>query len=84
MTKGMAGGLFTTGLVLIGFGFMIFLLPKFFATLAAIVFFIVGGTCAITALKMLLALHKFDKMSEDQTGDQYRQNVRIHTEEDWQ
>jgi hypothetical protein len=68
-------------MVLIGFGFMIYLLPKFFATLAAVVFFIAGLGCGITAVKIFLAQRKIDKMSSDDGITGYRKNVRIHTEE---
>jgi hypothetical protein len=80
-TKNFAAGLFIVGMVLIGFGFMIYLLPKFFATLAAVVFFIAGLGCGITAVKIFLAQRKLDKMSSDDGITDYRRNVRIHTEE---
>ena len=79
-SRAVATGVFITGLILIGFGFMIYLLPKFFATLAAIVFFVAGLGCAITAVKIFLAQRQLDKIN---SGDSmvYRKNVRIHTEE---
>ena len=79
-SRGIAAGIFITGLVLIGFGFMIYLLPKFFATLAAIVFFIAGTGCGITAVKIFLAQKELDKMTADDSQS-YRKNVQIHTEE---
>ncbi len=80
-TRTIASGIFIVGMVLIGFGFMIYLLPKFFATLAAVVFFIAGLGCGITAVKIFLAQRKLDKMSSDDGTTGYRRNVRIHTEE---
>ncbi len=80
-TRTIAAGIFIVGMVLIGFGFMIYLLPKFFATLAAVVFFIAGLGCGITAVKIFLAQRKLDKMSSDDGITDYRRNVRIHTEE---
>jgi len=80
-TRTIAAGIFIVGMVLIGFGFMIYLLPKFFATLAAVVFFIAGLGCGITAVKIFLAQRKLDKMSSDDGITGYRSNVRIHTEE---
>ena len=79
-SRGIAAGIFITGLVLIGFGFMIYLLPKFFATLAAIVFFVAGTGCGITAVKIFLAQKELDKMTADDSQS-YRKNVQIHTEE---
>ena len=79
-SKSAAAGIFVVGLVLIGFGFMIYLLPKFFATLAAVVFFVAGGGCAITAIKIFLALRKLDKINSG-NSEAYRKNVQIHIEE---
>ena len=90
-----AAGIFITGLVLIGFGFMIYLLPRFFAMFAAVVFFVAGIGCGITAIKIFLAQRKIDTFDSDdsqsyretpfcnlsQNGT--RENVRIHIEEDF-
>ena len=79
-SRRLAGGIFTTGLMLIGFGLLIYLMPKLFATLAAIVFFIAGiGTC-ITALKIFMAQRQIDKGINNEPNE-YRKNVQIHTEE---
>ncbi len=78
-SRKIAGGIFTTGLMLIGFGLLIYLYPKFFATLAAMVFFAVGlGTC-ITALKIFAAQHRINKNINNNSTD-YRENVRIRIE----
>jgi len=79
-SRTIAAGIFIVGLVLIGFGFMIYLLPRFFATLAAAVFFIAGLGCGITAVKIFLAQRHLDKISTDDSQD-YRKNVKIHIEE---
>ena len=80
-SRTVAAGIFIVGMVLIGFGFMIYLLPKFFATLAALVFFIAGVGCGTTAVKIFLAQRKFDKMDSDDGTTGYRRNVQIHSEE---
>ena len=77
-SRTVAAGIFIVGLVLIGFGFMIYLLPKFFATLAAIVFFVAGLGCGITAVKIFLAMRRLDKINSDNSQG-HRKNVRIHT-----
>ena len=79
-SRGIAAGIFIVGLVLIGFGFMIYLLPRFFATLAAIVFFVGGVGCGITAVKIFLAQRELDKTTSGNSQG-YRKNVRIHSEE---
>ena len=78
-SRSIAAGIFIVGLVLVGFGFLIYLLPKFFATLAAAVFFIAGFACAVTAVKIFLAQRQLDKMNSDDSQN-YRENVQIHIE----
>jgi hypothetical protein len=79
-SRKIAGGIFATGLMLIGFGLLIYLYPKFFATLAAMVFFAAGlGTC-ITALKIFAAQHRINKTMNNESTD-YRENVRIRIED---
>jgi CHASE2 domain-containing sensor protein len=79
-SRKIAGGIFTTGLLLIGFGLLIYVYPKFFATLAAMVFFVAGlGTC-ITALKIFAAQHRIDK-NINKESNEYRENVRIRIED---
>jgi hypothetical protein len=78
-SRNFAAGLFITGLLLIGFGFLVYILRDLFAVLASIVFFVAGLGCGITAVKIFWAQHKIDKMnSGDQQG--YRENVQIHIE----
>jgi len=79
-SRTVAAGIFIVGIVLIGFGFMIYVLPKFFATLAAIVFFIAGVSCGITAIKIFLAQRRLNKLNSDDS-EAYRKNVQIHIEE---
>ena len=79
-SRTVAAGSMIVGMILIGFGFMIFLLPKFFATLAAMVFFVAGLGSAITGVKIFWRQSKLDKMNHQQTED-YRENVRIHRDD---
>jgi len=81
-SRSIAAGIFTTGLVLIGFGIMIYLMPRLFAALAAAVFFIAGLSCVITAAKIFLVQRQLRKTDYENSGA-YRQNVRIHIEEDF-
>jgi hypothetical protein len=79
-SKNVAAGIFITGLLLIGFGFLIYILKEIFAILAAIVFSAAGAGCLIIAVKIFLAQRKLDKIgAEDSEG--YRENVHIHIEE---
>ena len=74
-----AAGIFIVGLLLAGFGVIIIALPKLFALLAAMIFFIAGLGCTITALKIFLTSKRIDKLNNN--SDDYRKNVRVHTEE---
>jgi cobalamin biosynthesis protein CobD/CbiB len=79
-SKSVAAGIFITGLLLIGFGFLIYVLKEIFAILAAIVFCVAGAGCLITAVKIFAAQRKLDKMSSEDT-EGHRENVHIHIEE---
>ncbi len=81
-SRSIAAGIFTTGLVLIGFGLMIYLMPRLFAALAAAVFFVAGLGCIVTAGKIFLAQRQLRKMDYDNSGG-YRRNVKIHFEDDF-
>jgi hypothetical protein len=79
-SRNFAAGLFIVGLLLIGFGFLVYILRDLFAILASIVFFVAGIGCGITAVKIFWAQRKLDKInSNDSQG--YRENVHIHIEE---
>jgi hypothetical protein len=79
-SKSLAAGIFIVGLLLIGFAVIIAALPEIFAYLAAAVFFVAGIGSCVTAVKIFLAQKKLDKMTSEDPSD-YRENVRIHTEE---
>ena len=79
-SRNFAAGLFITGLLLIGFGFLVYILRDLFAVLASIVFFVAGVGCGITAIKIFWAQHKLDKINSKGSQD-YRENVQIHIEE---
>ena len=80
-SRSVVAGIFTTGLALIGFGLMIYLMPRFFATLAAVIFFVAGLSCVVTAGRIFYSRKKLNKINSE--GLQvYRENVRIHFEED--
>jgi hypothetical protein len=78
-SRNFAAGLFITGLLLIGFGFLVYILRDLFAIFASIVFFVAGVGCGITAVKIFWAQRKLDKMSANNSQD-YRENVQIHIE----
>ena len=80
-SRNFAKGLFIAGLLLIGFGFLVYVLRDLFAILASIVFFAAGLFCGATAIKIFLTQRKLGKMSSDDETAAHRRNIRIHTEE---
>jgi hypothetical protein len=82
-SKGIAKGIFTTGLLLVGFGILILVLPAVFVMLAAAAFFIVGAGCVGTAVKILLMQRQINKINSDDSTS-YRENVRIHIEDHYE
>ncbi|MBN2137946.1 MAG: hypothetical protein JW720_09070 [Sedimentisphaerales bacterium] len=73
-----ATGAFIVGLMLIGFGTIIWALPELFAFIAAAVFFLAGIGCIITAVKIFLAQRRFCRTDSDDSQS-HRENVRIHS-----
>ncbi|MHC4216658.1 MAG: hypothetical protein ACYSWP_25205 [Planctomycetota bacterium] len=74
-SKTVAKGSFFTGLFLIGFGMLIFILKDIFAFLAAAVFFI-GGFSAIG-----YAIRLFWSSRKTHDDEAVRKNVTIHRDE---
>jgi hypothetical protein len=79
-SRKVTSGIFIIGLVLIGFGVVILALPEIFAFLAAVIFFIAGLGCAVTAVKIFWTMRKINKISSDEN---HRENVQIHIEENY-
>jgi VIT1/CCC1 family predicted Fe2+/Mn2+ transporter len=81
-SKRIAGGIFATGLALLAFGVLIFLLPVLFAAIAAIIFCVIGLGACLTAFKIYIAQRTIDKQINrmDDESDDQRRNVRIKIE----
>ena len=79
MSKGFAKGLFVIGLLLIGFGVLVYVLKEIFAAIAAAIFIVAGGACCYNAIKLFLSSRRMHKMDADfDQPDGYRKNVQIH------
>lgn len=76
----LGAGVFITGMLLIGFGFLIWVLRELFAMLFAVLFCIAGIGCIVTAVKIFCAGRKIGKSGE---AEEYRENVTIHTRDDF-
>lgn len=79
-SRTVAAGIMIVGLLLMGFGVIIVALPELFALLAALVFFIAGVGCAITAIKIFWAQRQLDRLADDEM-EAYRKNVRVRRDE---
>lgn len=80
MNKGFAKGTFILGLLLIGFGMLVWILKEVFAIIAAGIFIIAGAGCISTAIKAWLYNRRFNT-SAGQNEDSLRKNVKIRYEE---
>ena len=80
VTRGIAGGILSVGIVLVGFGVLIIVLPAIFVAIAAGLFFFAGVSCALYAAKLLLAMGRLKRQMPDESNG-YRKNVTIHIEE---
>jgi len=76
-TGAMAKGSLITGLLLIGFGMLVFILRDVFAFLAAAIFFMAGFSAIGYAIRLWIIQYKLKK-----SGDEYRRNVEIHYTDD--
>ena len=76
-SRAAASGIMIVGLLLIGFGMLIIALPELFALLAAMVFFVAGIGCAITAIKIFWAQSQMDRLTDEEQIEPYRENVRV-------
>ena len=79
-TKGLAKGSLILGLLLIGFGMLVFILRDIFALLAAAVFFIGGFSAIGYAIRLFIAAYRMKKGGPSPDGA-YRENVNIRVEE---
>lgn len=75
-----AAGIFIVGMMLIGFGFLIWVLRELFAILFALLFCVAGVGCIVTAVKIFWSAGRIGK-SGSKDSQSYRKNVKIHIEE---
>ena len=81
-TRGVAAFLFTIALILIGFGVLIIAFPEIFAVLAATIFFIAGGSCAIFAFKVFIASRRLRQSDHTEYPPEYS-GGRMHELDDF-
>lgn len=78
-SRSMASGILVVGLLLIGFGLLIFVLRDLFAFLAAALFFVAGAGCLAFAAKVFWMQWRLDRFPSSHDEDIGRINVRIRT-----
>ncbi|PKL47145.1 MAG: hypothetical protein CVV39_06240 [Planctomycetes bacterium HGW-Planctomycetes-1] len=76
VTKGFAKGLFVIGLLLIGFGILVWIFKEILAIIAAAIFMAVGVICCFNAVRVFIGTMKSGRHSGDE-----RDNVRIRIED---
>lgn len=76
ISKSYAKGLFVLGLVLIGFGILVWIFKEVLALIAAAIFMFVGAVCCFNAIKIFI---KAMKSYKDDNGGR-SDNIKIHTE----
>ncbi len=79
-TRGMAKGSFFTGLFLIGFGMLVFVLRDIFAFIAAGIFFMTGFSAILYSIKLFWVSRHMRNPSDSRDG--HRDNVQIHYREE--
>ncbi|HOK66518.1 MAG TPA: hypothetical protein PK054_11050 [Anaerohalosphaeraceae bacterium] len=77
--RSLAVGAFLTGLFLIGFGLLVFILRDLFAFLAAAIFFAAGFSAIGYAVRVYWLTRQMDREHRA-----YRENVEIHFPDLWQ
>ena len=76
LSKGYAKGLFVVGLLLTGFGTLVWILKEVLAVIAAAIFIIVGCICCFNAIRIFIGTLKTNKDNNGRSN-----NVKIHIEQ---
>jgi hypothetical protein len=79
VSKGYAKGLFVVGLLLIGFGTLVWILKEVLAVIAAAIFIIVGVICCFNSVRIFAGTMKSNKDNSDSAARS--DNVRIRIEQ---
>ena len=76
-SKGYAKGLFVVGLLLIGFGTLVWILKEVLAVIAAAIFIVVGCFCCFSGVRIFIHTMKSDIHDDGRSN-----NVKIRIEQD--
>ena len=76
ITKGFSKGLFVVGLLLIGFGALVWVLKEVFALIAAAIFMLAGVGCCSNAIRLYFASRKSYQNNDDNSAGR-SDNVKV-------
>ncbi len=79
ISRGFAKGLFVVGLLLIGFGILVWIFKEVLALIAAVIFMAAGVGCCFNALRIFWISWKSGRQDDDD-DDGRSDNIRIHIE----
>jgi hypothetical protein len=77
ISKGFAKGLFVTGLLIFGFGLLVWIFRQVLAVIAAAIFMVVGVVCCLNAIRIYYISWKSSR-NDNNAGRS--DNVKIHIE----
>ncbi|OHB56647.1 MAG: hypothetical protein A2Y12_06060 [Planctomycetes bacterium GWF2_42_9] len=77
ISKGFAKGLFVTGLLLFGFGLLVWIFKEILAIIAAGIFMVVGVGCCLKAIRIYYLAWKFGRKGKDDDNSGRSDNVRV-------
>lgn len=80
ISKSFARGLFVTGLLIFGFGILVWVFKEVLAIIAAAIFMVVGVSCCLKAIRMYYLAWKFGKNNNNDNNAGRSENVKIHIE----
>ncbi len=81
LSRGFAKGIFIIGLLLIGFGVLVYVLKEVLAAIAAAIFVVVGFLCCANAIRIYFSCHDLRDTDSGDDSDG-RDNVRIRIDSD--
>ena len=77
LSRGFAKGLFILGLLLIGFGILVWIFKEVLALIAAAIFMLVGVGCCFNAVRIFFISWKSGRKDNDDNGRSDNVRVRI-------
>jgi len=82
ISKRFSKGLFIIGLLLIGFGTLVWVLKEVFALIAAAIFMIAGTGCCINAIRLYITTGKNQPFNDQTAGRSDNVKIRIENNTD--